>query len=86
MGDDAREGGLAQARRAAEQDVIQRFIALARGLDVDEQVLFDAILADEVFEAPRAKGLIETAILLLFLTREDVIFHKSVSRKAAENE
>ena len=35
VGDDLRERGLAQARRAVEQDVIERFAAAARGLDGD---------------------------------------------------
>ena len=46
--DDRGERGLAQAGRAAEQDVVERLLPPARRLDVDAQVLLDALLPDEV--------------------------------------
>ena len=43
-GHDARQRGLAQARRAVEQHVIQRLMAQRRGLHVDAQRLLDCVL------------------------------------------
>ena len=51
--DDVREGRLAEAGRAVEEQVVERFAALLRRLDGDAEVLLDAVLAGEVVEAAR---------------------------------
>ena len=57
--DDVRERGLAEARRAEDQHVIERLAALARGLDEDLQLRLDRRLADVVGELLRAHGAVE---------------------------
>ncbi|CDC72964.1 putative uncharacterized protein [Oscillibacter sp. CAG:155] len=46
LGDDARQSGLAQARGAVEQHVVQCLLPLPGGLDEDRQVLLGLLLAD----------------------------------------
>ena len=47
---DLRERRLAEARRADEEDVVERLPARLRGLERDRELLLDALLADEVRE------------------------------------
>ena len=56
VGDDVGQRGLAQARRAVEQDVIQRLAARLGRLDQDAQVLLDPILADILGQASEGAG------------------------------
>jgi hypothetical protein len=51
-----RERGLAQARRAVEQHVIERLAALPRRGDRDVQVLAQSILPDVLVERPRPQS------------------------------
>ena len=64
---DLRERRLAEARRADEQDVVERLAARLRGGEGDLELLLDTLLADELGEAaaaaacarappPRARG------------------------------
>src|SRR5712664_1412446 len=46
VGDDLREGGLAEARRAVEQNMVEGFAASAGGFDGDLDVFLNALLAD----------------------------------------
>ena len=55
VGDDAGEGGLAQAGRAVEQDMVHRLAPAAGRLKVDLQVLLDLFLSDIVLEMLRAE-------------------------------
>ena len=48
--DHVRERGLAEAGRAAEEDVIERFTAIARRLDEDTQILPRGFLPHELVE------------------------------------
>ena len=48
VGDDPRQGGLAQARGAVEQHVIQGLIPAEGRLDVDRQILLGLLLAGVV--------------------------------------
>ena len=64
VAEDVRDGGLAQAGRAAEEDVIERLAALARRLHVDVQVVHDLALADELGEARGAQRAVEVAVAL----------------------
>ncbi len=49
--EDSGERGLAEARRAVEQDMVERLSATLRCVDEDAQVLARALLADELVEA-----------------------------------
>ena len=51
-GDDAGQAGLAQARRAGEQQVVGGLTPPAGGLQHDREVLLQLGLADELLEAP----------------------------------
>jgi hypothetical protein len=51
--DDLRQGGLAEAGRADQQYVIERFLAGARRLDEDLEIGARLVLADEVGEPLR---------------------------------
>jgi hypothetical protein len=50
-GDDMGQRGLAQAGRAEDQHVVERLLALARGLDVDLQLFADGFLAQVFVQA-----------------------------------
>ena len=52
---DLRQGGLAQAGRPMQQDVVQRFTARPRRLDEDRQVLPRRLLAGELGQRLRAQ-------------------------------
>src|SRR5262249_53043609 len=56
FGDDVGEGSFAQTRRAAEEDVVEGFFALARGLDGEFESFLDAGLAGEFRKERRAEG------------------------------
>ena len=49
------EGGFAQARRAVEENMAQRFVALAGGIEGDFEALGHFALADHVFHALRRR-------------------------------
>ena len=66
LGDDVRQGGLAQARRAEDQRVVQGLLAAAGGADEQLHLLAHAGLADVVGQAQRADGAVQ---LLLALAR-----------------
>src|SRR5512141_2093937 len=61
-----REGRLAQARRAIEQDMIQGFMAFSRRRHQDSQILLDLILPDQVAELLWTQGIIDAIIGLGF--------------------
>ena len=46
IGDDGSERRFSQARRAIEQNVIQRFLPLPGRLDRDVEIVFDVLLPD----------------------------------------
>ena len=53
LGHDLRQRRLAEAGRPGEQHVVERFAAIARGLDEDAEVGARLLLADELGERPR---------------------------------
>ena len=61
-GQNQSERGLAQPGRTAEQGVVDRLAPSSRGLDEDPEVVFDALLADEVVELRRTKASVEHPI------------------------
>src|SRR5262249_43155084 len=63
VGDDVRQSGLAQAWRAKEQDVIERFLALHRRLDENAELRANLLLADVVGERTRTQGALQRFFL-----------------------
>src|SRR5690606_5881219 len=61
--DHVAEGGLAQPRRAEDQDVVQRLAAAPGGLDVDLELLADGLLAEVFVEAAGADGGLDGVVL-----------------------
>ena len=64
VGDDVRQGGLAQARGAVQQDVVERVAAHERRPDEDVDVVDDLLLPGAVFELLRADAVLEIEIAL----------------------
>ncbi len=64
LGDDARERGLAQARRAMEQHMVDRLATLPRGRDEDREILAHGRLADETVQFLRSQGHIHPVIVM----------------------
>ena len=62
--DDVRQRRLAEARRAVQQDVVDRLGPMLRSVDQDRQVLLDPILAGELVEPSRPNGRLECELLL----------------------
>ena len=61
-GDDVGERGLAEAGRPGEEDVVERLVAAARGLDEDRQLIGDLRLIDEVRERRRPQRAVELLV------------------------
>ena len=61
--DDVRQRRLAEARRAEQQHVVERFLALARGLDEDRQLAADLLLPDVLVEQARAQRALDDLLL-----------------------
>jgi len=80
--DDLRQGGLAEARRAEEQHVVEGVAAPARRLDEDAQVLAHRALADEVVEVRRPQGDL-AGVLLAEVRRYDAGLWASVGHDAS---
>ena len=57
-----RQGGLAEAGRSGEQDVVQRLAAAPGGFDEDPELLGDLHLVDEILELWRTQGAVEVVI------------------------
>ena len=64
VGDDGREGGFAQAGRAEEQDVVERFVAGFGGFEGDGELLLGFLLADEFAEARGAELQLEGLVVI----------------------
>ena len=63
-GDDLRKRRLAKARRAVEQNVIERLAAAARRLNGDLDVFLHARLADVIGEALRADARVDARVFI----------------------
>jgi hypothetical protein len=72
-GDDVGERGLAEAGRAVEEHVVQRLVALLRGLDGDAQVVLQPLLADELAQLSGPEGSIERLFVVLRLAGDDAL-------------
>ena len=66
LADDLGERRLPEPRRPGEEDVVERVVPAAGGLERDPQLLLDPLLADEVVEAPGA----ERALRLVLVGRK----------------
>src|SRR5216684_584513 len=64
VGDDLREGGLAEPRGAVKENVVEGFLAAAGGFDGDLDIFFDALLADVFIEALGADAGFDTQIFV----------------------
>src|SRR5439155_12211639 len=73
--DDRGESGFAQSRRSIKQNMIQRLTALARRLDSDIEIIFDALLPDVLGEKAGAQRQFEWRIFLHSRTRNDSLRH-----------
>ena len=72
IGDDAGQRRLAEARRAVEQDVVERLAARERRLDEDGEVRLDLLLADVFIQLARAQAVLPVVGALL-VHRDDAV-------------
>ena len=63
LADDVGEACLAQARRADQQQMVERLLAATRGLERDRELLLDALLADELAQVARTQRPLELVLL-----------------------
>jgi hypothetical protein len=70
VGGNERQRGLAEAGRAVQQDVIERFVALLRGIDEDLQVLFVLTLPDVFVERARTERQVVALLVFAYATRD----------------
>ena len=73
LADDEGEARLAEARRADEQDVVERLAAGLGRLQRDRELLLDPLLPDEVVEAPRPQRAVELVLVRLRNRREKLV-------------
>jgi hypothetical protein len=59
-----RESGFAETRRAIEQQVVERFVALLGGVDGDAEVVLELLLADELIEPAGPQGDVDLVVVL----------------------
>jgi hypothetical protein len=69
-----REGGLAEAGGAVEEEVVERLLALEGSLDRDPQVLLELVLADKLAQSPGTKSGVLGVLLVLYVARDDAFF------------
>jgi len=67
--------GLAQARRAIDQHVVQRFAPHLGRLEENAQVFFDAILTNVFVQGLRAQADVEPSLFRGTLRRHDPVSH-----------
>ena len=91
LSDDACQGGLAQSRRAVEQNVVQRFLPLPGGLNKDAQILLGLFLTDVLRQGLgpqrgflgvlRQKGLGHDRLLVNIISKVDAHSFTSLCRQ-----
>jgi hypothetical protein len=74
-GEDVGEGGLAEPRGPAEQDVIERLVALARRGGEHAQVVDQFLLADVLVEGRRPQALLEADVVAVAV-QDAVALHR----------
>ena len=77
VGDDVRQGGLAEAGRPAEQDVVDGVGALAGGLDEDAEVFLALRLPDVVLQRQRPQADFEEVFLDVLGSVHDALDHSA---------
>ena len=77
---DLRQRGLAQARRADEQHVVERFLARARGLDEHREIGARLLLADEFGQPLRAQRGIHVVVAALGVHQARICAHSPPRR------
>ena len=85
VGDDRRQRRLAEPRRPGEEDVIERFAAVAGGAHEHAQVLAELLLADEVGQQTRPQPYLFAVDLTADLVaagprRHDAVAHREAPR------
>ena len=73
LGQDVRQGRLAEPGRPEEQHVIQRLAALPRRADEHLQILDDPVLADILRQLPRPQRLLHRSLRHLELTGKNAV-------------
>src|SRR5690606_12951967 len=63
-GNDRREGGLAQSRRAVEKDVVEGLLASSSRLDEDAEIVLHPVLSDVLVQASWPQRSIEPGVLV----------------------
>ena len=82
VANDVGERRLAEARRSVEQDVIERFLAPARGGNRHMQVVAHAILADVLVQRSRAESRLVLRVVVDAPGGDQTIVHRISSRSA----
>jgi hypothetical protein len=67
------EGGLAEARRAVEEQVVERLTAPLRGVNGDAEVVLQLLLADELVELARPESEVERLFVFDDVARDDAL-------------
>ena len=63
VGDNPRQGGFAQARRAVEQHMVQGLLPLPGRLDKHRQIFLDFLLSNIIGEMPGPQGILHCRVL-----------------------
>src|SRR5205814_154871 len=79
VADDAGQGGLAQARRAGEQEVVHGLASAAGRLEHHAEPLLELGLAHELVEAPRPQPGLLAELLGIGLGLEQLLPHGTTS-------
>jgi hypothetical protein len=68
-----REGGLAEARWAVEEEVVERLGAPLRGVDGDAEIVLQPFLADELIEPARPEREIQRLLVFDRIAGDDAL-------------
>src|SRR5918996_3785823 len=83
VGDDAGQGGLAEARRPREQEVVEGLLSLPGALDQQRQLLLDPGLAHELAEPPGAQRRVEVPFRVELVRRHHPLGHPVPTLRSA---
>jgi hypothetical protein len=70
------ERRLPEAGRAVEQEVVERFVALLRGVYGDAEVVLEFLLADELIESARSQRNVDRLVVVPRLARDDALLSR----------
>ena len=80
---DVGEARLAQAGRADQEQVVERLVAGAGGLEGDRELLLDAVLADEIVQRPGAERPFELVLFRSDRWCQELRLFRCLARHAA---